>query len=165
MLRRLITLTWSSGFAPAEAFAPPAVEGAASSKSEGSASASASSVVVSFLFGRLRRCLEDWEEGEDLVILDRSVACFMRRLSDLLVGKRLALEEGGNVVGLRPARSLGWFPLRMDLVGCDVRCAGRVGAIFVRRLLFCEICGRWSKLKLNDVEVGSVCDSKNLRLI
>jgi hypothetical protein len=110
----------------------PFAEGA-SSKSEGSASASASSVVASFLFGRLRRAFVDCEDGEDLLILDRRVACFMRRLSDLFDGKRLSFSGRGT--SFRPARLVRLVvagDLRIDFVGCEVRCDGRIGAIVAR---------------------------------
>ena len=86
----------------------------------GSASASPSSVVTSFLFGRRWRfaflmCAED----EDLVTFDMRDACFMRRLSSLLVGKRgmdllVGFDVVVDVVDLDVC-------FRMDFVGFEVR--------------------------------------------
>ena len=79
MLFRLMMLTWSSGFDPA---APePEVS------SSGKASARASRVVTSFLFGRRRLVLV----VDDFVILLMRCACLIRRLSFFEAGKRASL--------------------------------------------------------------------------
>lgn len=56
----------------------------------------------------------------------------MRRLSDLLVGKR---DEGGSFLrflsGVEDVVGEVVVDLSMDLVGCEVRCVGCVGAIML----------------------------------
>ena len=76
MLFRRMIFTWSLASAPAVLPCPGA-------SSSGSAPASDSSVVTSFLFGRRRLALLD----EGLVILDINAACLICRLSLLVDGK------------------------------------------------------------------------------
>lgn len=104
-----------------------------SSSSSGRASARASKVVTSFLFGLRRRGFVSL----DFVTFERRLACFMRRLSFLLVGK-----SGADLVdGFEWALEVGaeeLFCLRLDFEGSAVlEGRGRRGAMLLCQSRIC----------------------------
>lgn len=99
------------------------VSASAPGPESGRASARASSVVTSFLFGLRRRC-----EVVGLVTFDIKLACFMRRLSAFVVGKRSPEDFALGALLLDEA-GLTEEDLRIDLVGAEVRWDGWIGAI------------------------------------
>ena len=112
MLFRLMMLTWSCGLSPV---APLLVPLLSPSSLSGSASAKASSVVTSFLFGLLRLGVL----CADFVTLFRSWACLIRRLSFFEDAK----SDSAFAVAL-DATPLPEDFFKMDFLGCACRDGG-----------------------------------------
>lgn len=108
--------TCSSGLLPVAVFS------SASSPVVGSASVKESNVVTSFLFGRRRLFLL----SVALLTLNMRLACLMRLLSSLVVGKRLSILDFEVFAELAVAEDL-----RIDFAGREVRWEGLMGAMLV----------------------------------
>lgn len=80
--------------------------------------------MTSFLEGRRRRV---FAEAVGFVILEMRLACLMRRLSALVVGK--SESDRGLDFDLVEVVDVVLLDLRIDFVGAEVRWEGCVGAI------------------------------------
>lgn len=140
------------------------VEGLLSGEAEASGSASArlERVVTSFLFGRRRRGFEA-EEGWDLVMRERRSECLMRRLSDLVVGKRdEELSFLRLLSGVEAVEGVVVEDLRMDLMGWEVRWVGCVGAILRRCMMACV--ARDECVEVREARRGAVVSKRKVTL-